>query len=63
MDADLQLQLIQATARGERQAFQELYEGTSGKLFGIAIQLMRSPERAEEALQEAFVKIWHLFSL
>ncbi|MEC7548285.1 sigma-70 family RNA polymerase sigma factor [Thalassolituus sp.] len=59
MDADLQLQLIQAVARGERQAFQELYEGTSGKLFGIAIQLMRSPERAEEALQEAFVKIWH----
>ena len=59
MDPEFQLQLIRAVARGERPAFEELYQVTGPKLYGVAMQLMRSPERAEEALQEAFVKIWH----
>ena len=59
MDPEFQLQLIRAVARGERPAFEELYQATGPKLYGVAMQLMRSPERAEEALQEAFVKIWH----
>jgi len=59
MDSELQQRLINAVARGERQAFEQLYEAAGPRLYGVAMQLMRSPERAEEALQEAFVKIWH----
>lgn len=59
MDIEHQQRLIRAVARGERQAFAELYDGSSSRLFGVAMQLMRTSERAEEALQEAYVKIWH----
>ncbi|TNC93163.1 MAG: RNA polymerase subunit sigma-70 [Thalassolituus sp.] len=51
--------LIRAVAMGEQDAFQQLYESTSSRLYAIAMQLLRSPERADEALQEAYVKIWH----
>ena len=59
MEIEHQRRLIRAVARGERQAFEELYEGSGSRLYGVAMQLMRTPERAEEALQEAYVKIWH----
>ncbi len=39
-------------------AFAELYENYSGALMGHMLQLMGSQTDAEEALQEAFVKIW-----
>ena len=42
MDPEFQLQLIRAVARGERPAFEELYQVTGPKLYGVAMQLMRS---------------------
>lgn len=59
MDIEHQQRLIRAVAGGDREAFQALYEGSGSRMYAVAMQLMRSPERAEEALQEAYVKIWH----
>ena len=50
--------LLQATARGERLAFKQLYDATSPKLFGIILRMSRSRASAEEVLQDVYVKIW-----
>ena len=50
--------LLQATARGERLAFKQLYDATSPKLFGIILRMSRSRASAEEVLQDVYVRIW-----
>ncbi|MDF1763639.1 MAG: sigma-70 family RNA polymerase sigma factor, partial [Oleibacter sp.] len=59
MNIEEQSRLIRAVASGDQAAFEALYQSTGSKLYGVAMHLMRSPERAEEALQDAYVKIWH----
>lgn len=56
--ADVLSDLLARTALGDRQAFARLYKETSAKLYGVAIRILRD-NRAEEVLQEAYVKIWH----
>lgn len=51
--------LIARSAMQDRNAFEKLYESTSSKLLGHAVQLLKNRDKAEEALQDAFVKIWY----
>jgi RNA polymerase sigma-70 factor (ECF subfamily) len=51
--------LVAAVALGDRAAFRRLYDATSAKLFGFALRILRKDELADEALQDAFVSIWH----
>ena len=57
-DAALLAKLFAATASGDRQAFAHVYELSSGKLFAVALRILRSRTLAEEVLQEAFLSIW-----
>ena len=50
--------LLPRIAAGDRLAFGRLYDITSGKLFAVVRCVLKKPELAEEALQEAFIKIW-----
>lgn len=50
--------LLARCALGDQKAFARLYQETSGKLYGVAMHILRD-SRAEEVLQDAFVKIWH----
>jgi RNA polymerase sigma-70 factor (ECF subfamily) len=50
--------LMARVARGDQQAFENVYEMTSGKLFGVISRILPRAEQAEDALQEAFVRIW-----
>lgn len=59
MQSDELLPLLSATAQGNKQAFEKLYEETSGKLFAISLKMLTNRGHAEEVLQDAFVKIWH----
>jgi RNA polymerase sigma-70 factor (ECF subfamily) len=45
-------------ARGDRAAFRLLYGRTAGKLLGVIRRILRSEGAAEDALQEAYVRIW-----
>ena len=56
--ADTLLHLIGRTASRDQAAFRELFELTSPKLLGVAIQVLRERAAAEDALQDAFVQIW-----
>ena len=51
--------LIARIALRDRAAFAALYRATSAKLFGICLRVLGDRGRAEEALQEVFIKIWN----
>src|SRR3954452_18473118 len=51
--------LLARSALGNQGAFEELYRTTSGRLYAIALRLLRDRALAEEVLQDAFVSVWH----
>ena len=51
--------LLSRSALGDRGAFARLYELASPKLYGIAMRLLKQRSQADDALQEAFSKIWY----
>ena len=50
--------LLAATSRGDREAFKLLYERSSAKLFGVVLRILRNRQKAEDVLQDAYLKIW-----
>lgn len=55
---DSTTRLLVRCALRDQQAFLQLYDNTSAKLFGIILRIVKKEAWAEEALQEAFIKIW-----
>lgn len=55
--ADLE-QVISRIALADRKAFDALYEEAGPKLFAVAMRMLKDREKAEDALQDVFVKIW-----
>ncbi len=53
------LELLSACALHDRQAFHQLYELTSAKLYGVILRILNRSEWAEDCLQEAYVKVWN----
>lgn len=52
------MECISKIKDGDAIAFQELFYAYKDALFGYACKLCRSPEMAEEAVQEVFMKVW-----
>ncbi len=50
---------LEAVARKDAQAFRQLYDVVSPKLFAFALRILIKREAAEEVLQESFVNIWN----
>jgi RNA polymerase sigma-70 factor (ECF subfamily) len=55
--ADLAV-LLRRVAGRDRDAFSTLYGGTSAKLYGIVLRILRRRDLSDEVLQEVYVKIW-----
>jgi RNA polymerase sigma factor (sigma-70 family) len=51
-------QLLGRSGLGDRRAFAELYDKTSGYLFGVVLRIQRDRAVAEELLQEIYVTLW-----
>ncbi len=51
--------LLAATALADRTAFSQLYVLTRQRSWAICLRLMRDTAAAEEAMQDAYVKIWN----
>ena len=51
-------ELLTATARGDRAAFEKLYAATSAKLYGTALRILKRRDLADDVVQEAYVRIW-----
>ena len=52
-------ELMARCALRDAQAFAQLYRHTSGKLYAVALRILRREDWAEEVLQESFVNIWN----
>lgn len=50
--------LLAQTAAGDPRAFRTLYDATSPRLFGAALALLRRRDLAEDAVQDAYLRIW-----
>lgn len=51
-------ELVQRAARGHEDAFAELYDLTSTRIYGVVLRVLRSPDHAAEVTQEVYVEIW-----
>lgn len=58
MDAVEIERLLGLCALGDRAAFGRLYDQAAPKLFGVSLRILANRGDAEEATQEAFVRIW-----
>ena len=51
-------QLLSRVALGDRAAFGELFDTYAPKLFGLCLRVLKDRAAAEDAVQDAFVKVW-----
>jgi RNA polymerase sigma-70 factor (ECF subfamily) len=52
------VELITLSSRGHDEAFAELYDLTSQRIYGIILRVLRSPDHAAEVMQEVYVEVW-----
>ena len=57
-DSLFPVSIFSKIAAGDQRAFQHLYQENCGLVFTIALRILRDGSLAEDAVQEAFVKIW-----
>jgi RNA polymerase sigma-70 factor (ECF subfamily) len=50
--------LMAAVRQGDRAAFEQLYEATRAKLYGVVLRILRRRDLADEVIQETYLKIW-----
>ena len=50
--------LIARIAKGDRRAFDALYQATSARLNAVCLALLRDRREAEEVLEQAYIRIW-----
>jgi RNA polymerase sigma-70 factor, ECF subfamily len=50
--------LVERAMAGDRGAFNELASRSVGRLYGVAMLILRDPDRASDATQEALIAAW-----
>ncbi len=50
--------LLRSSARGDQQAFAQLYDAVASRAFGLVLRVVRDPAQSEEVLQEAMLDVW-----
>src|SRR5438270_167737 len=59
MDADSDLDLAEALAAGQVDALARLYDRYGSLAYSVALRVLGDPGRAEDVVQDAFLKLWH----
>lgn len=49
---------LRGAAAGDRAALRQVFDGTSAKLMGICLRILKDRDEAEDVLQEVYVSIW-----
>src|ERR1700678_4753981 len=52
--------LLGAIAKGDTAAFEQLYNATRAKLYGVLLRILGRAELAEEVMQETYLKVWRM---
>lgn len=50
--------LIERVASGDEDAFEELYERTARRVYGLALRIIHNPAMAAETVQEVYLQVW-----
>lgn len=50
--------LLEQIAAGDERSFRKIYDHYRPKIYAYALHLTRSTERADEVIQEVFLKVW-----
>jgi RNA polymerase sigma-70 factor, ECF subfamily len=50
--------LVEGSAAGDQESYRALVETYQNRVYGLALQVLRSPEEAEEVAQGAFLNAW-----
>jgi RNA polymerase sigma-70 factor (ECF subfamily) len=58
VEAGQLVDLMSQCARGHEDAFAQLYDLTSNRIYSIILRVLRSPDHAAEVTQEVYVEIW-----
>lgn len=56
--AEDSVQLIEASALGDRRAFERLYDRFAGLVFALALRMLGARTDAEDLVQEVFLQAW-----
>jgi len=51
-------ELLQLSAQNNQNAFKELYDQTSPRLYRLSLHFLQNKRLAEEVLQETYLEIW-----
>ncbi|MGJ6981671.1 ECF RNA polymerase sigma factor SigK [Aestuariimicrobium soli] len=52
------LDLLTRASGGDEQAFGELYDRTSARVYGLVLRVLRGPDLAAEVVQEVYLEVW-----
>ena len=55
---DILERLLAQVARGDEQAFADLYQRVAAAVFGLVSKVVRNPAQSEEVTQEVIVELW-----
>jgi RNA polymerase sigma-70 factor (ECF subfamily) len=58
MSALTDLELVAQAAAGNAEGLGELFDRHAGRMKSLALRIVRSPEEAEDVVQEVFVQAW-----
>jgi len=50
--------MVARVVKGDEKAFLALYDRHVGRVYGLALHILGTPQLAEEATQDAFLKLW-----
>jgi RNA polymerase sigma-70 factor (ECF subfamily) len=56
-------ELVTRAQRGDVGAFEELYRACAGRVFALCLRMCRDRDRAQELLQDVFVRVWEKLGL
>ena len=59
MDAESDLELAEALAAGHVDALARLYDRYGALAYSVALRVLGDPGKAEDVVQDAFLKLWH----
>jgi RNA polymerase sigma-70 factor (ECF subfamily) len=50
--------LLARSARGDEQAFAQLYDLTSSRVYGMVLRVVRDPAQSAEVTQDIYLEVW-----